>query len=52
MTRLDSNGWLIMKEHVICRYEGLLEGPWDRVTTYNWAYKPSYNKSLGPPSRV
>ena len=21
----------------------LLGGPWDLVTTYNWAYKPTYN---------
>ena len=22
---------------------GLLGGPWDLVTTYNWAYNPTYN---------
>ena len=25
------------------RDEGLLGGPWDLVTTYNWAYNPDYN---------
>ena len=24
---------------------GLLGGPWDLVTTYNWAYNPNYNPS-------
>ena len=28
-------------------FSGLLGGPWDLVTTYNWDYKPTYN--LGNP---
>ena len=25
------------------RVQQLLGGPWDLVTTYNWAYNPTYN---------
>ena len=32
--------WLLSSE---AYFPPILGGPWDLVTTYNWAYNPTYN---------
>ena len=32
-----------LKTTIMCRYWGLLGGPWDLATTYNWDHDPTYS---------